>query len=530
MPEPATPPGAPPEAPPRDPLAPPQYVPMTPENDADHQLKQMISRRRKPAAPATPEAEAAKPGTAAAPAVSATLTAEPPKAPDSEPKPPAAGFNDAVAGVFGWKPTPKKKAEPKPEEPAAPEAPAEPAAAEPPAPKTIVGKKKAAPAPPAAPDITQITTAATTAAVRALQGSPKTDTAQRRPEADLAPEDLYDYEVAVKLAEINPKYKDAPKVILDHVKKSEAYAARWETANPGKVFNLKDDEHNEFYESLEKPWSDHEFRKAATKLETAEETEQIRREVGGKIKALEQDNARLELNPIIERTFIAAAGHMARQLEVHDKLKAAGDFDKFAEEDPITAEAMASALGPIQPLIEAIVQIDDPKGRFPVDEKNPAHQAWLQLLADKEAQFQGVESTDGKMFATRIAFSRMNDAQRARHWYLTPDHLVTELVQEAIATAAEKVKTEKERQKKIALSLGYVLPTDTKPASAKTAATNGAIAAEHAAALPGVQKPVSPSVGSGAKIDTKGGATPTGRAATLAAMGDVLFRAGNPVP
>lgn len=501
---------------------------MTPENDADHQLKQMISRRRKPATPeATGAAAPAAPATPAAPA------AEAPKAPDPEPKPPAAGFNDAVAGVFGWKPTatPKKKAETKeettPETKPDPKPESEPK--EPP--KSIVGKKKAAPAPPAAPDITQITTAATTAAVRALRGEPKTEAAAVRPEDSLKPEDRHDYEVAKAMAESNQKYKDAPRVVLDHVKKSEAYASRWETANPGKQFDPDDDEHNEFFDSLEKPWSDYEFRQAENELAFKPAIEKATRQSETKIKALEQDNARLELNPIVERTLISAATHMARELQVIDHPKLSkGDFAGFAEDDPITSEAMGATLGQIQPLIAAIVQIDDPKGRFPVDEKNPTHQAWLQLLTDKEAQYQGVESTDGKMFATRIAFAGMNDAQRARHWYLTPDHLVSELVQDAVAAATEKVKTEKERQKKIALSLGYVLPNDPKPAGAKTPATNGAVPADHAAALPGVQKPVSPSVGSGAKIDTKGGTTPTGRAATLSAMGDILFRAGNPVP
>ena len=248
-----------------------------------------------------------------------------------------------------------------------------------------------------------------------------------------------------------------------------------------------------------------------------------------RLKELERDNARVELGSIVQRTFEAAAGHMAKELKVVEKLKAAGDFDRFRDEDPITAEAMAGVLGPIQPLIEAIVQIDDPKGRFPIDERNPAHQAWLQLLADKEAQYAGVESHDGKMFATRISFRGMNEAQRARHWYLTPDHLVHEVVQEAVAAAADRVKTEKERQKKIAISLGYIPAPEQPAAATRTAATNGAAGTAHASAQPGVVKPVSPSVGSGAKIDSKGGTTPTGRAATLAAMGDILFRPGNAI-
>lgn len=522
MPEATTPP-APPATPPSqtpppvDPLAPPQYVPQSPEDDADHQLKQMISRRRKPAAATPVTAPDAPPAT-------------PPPAPPAPPvpaeaKPPAEGFNAAVGAVFGWKPEKKKPEAAGAAAPAPPEAPpAPPAPADPP--KTIVGKKKAAA--PAAPNITEITAAATTAAVRALQGPPKTDAPAVKPEDALKPEDRHDYEVARVMAETNPKYKDAPRVVLEHVRKSEAYASKWEADNKGKVFDPDDDEHNEFFDSLEKPWSDYEFRAAETEMVAERIAEKTTRKSETKIKALEQDNARLELTPIIHNNFVAAAGYMAEQLQVKDKL--AKGFAAFQEEDPITADAIANALGPIQPLIEAIVQIDEPRGRFPVDEKKPAHQAWLQLLADKEAQNAGVESEDGKMFATRSAFWNMNDAQRARHWYLTADHLLSAVVNDAVAAATERVKTEKEKQTRIARSLGYVLPGEVKPGAAKTVATNGDGGSHTPQPPTAVAKPVSPSVGSGAKIDTKGETSKTGRSATLAAMGDILFRPGNPVP
>lgn len=512
MPEPAAPPPAPPTI---DPLAPQQFVPMSPEDDPNHLLKQMISRR-KPAAEKIAETPPEQP------------PAPPkPKPPEPAPEPkPATGLNDLIARELGFKPT-KKKAEPKQEE-------AQPAAAaeeevkepEPEPPKTIV-KKKAAAAP-APPDITQITTAATTAAVRALRESPKPETAPLKPEDALKPEDRHEWEVAKAMAENNPKYKDAPRVVLEHIKKSEAYAARWETQNPGKVFNPDDDDHNEFFEGLEKPWPDHEFRTAEIEMAATRVAEKNNRNADTKIKALEQDNARLELTPIIERTFLAAAGHMAKQLNVYEKL-VSGTFDKLEEEDPITAGAIKTTLRPIQPLLEAIVQIDDPKGRFPIDQNNQAHQAWLQLLADKEAQYSGVESKDGKMFTSRISYERMNAAQRARHWYLTADHLASEIVEDAVKAALEYVQTEKERQKKIAISLGYLPPPDPKAITPKSAATNGSVAAEHAAAQPGVVKPASPSVGSGAKIDSKATSTPTGRAATIAAMSDILFRPGNTV-
>lgn len=529
---PATPPQAAAAPPPPDPLAPQQVRTLMPEDDPNHHMAQLISRRRvKKEAEAKVDVTKGTDGTDGTNA--APVMPEPPKA--------APGLNNLIASALKMPVGAAEKAKEAKE--AKDKAAAEKAAkaaetaaaapAEPAAPKTIVAKKKAGATAPAAPDITEITTAATTAAVRALQSSPSKPTdAVRKPEDDLKPDDLHDYEVAVKLSEINPKYKDAPRVVLDQVRRSEQYATRWETANPGKEFDPDADEHNEFFDGLEKPWSDHEFRTAEIEMAAERVAAKTTRANDTRIKALEQDNARLELTPVIERTFTTAAGHLAKQLDVYDKV-ANGSWDKFADEDPITAQAMADALGPLQPLIEAIVQIDDPKGRFPVDDKNPAHQSWLALLADKEGAYAGVEN-EGKMFATRIAYSRMNTAQRTKHWYLTPDLLVSEVVQDAVTVATERVKTEKERIKKMAASMGYTMPEHGRGTpqgeSGVTSATNGEAAGTPPprATTPTASsnepvKPVSPSVGSGAKIDTKGGAAPTGKAATLAALHNVLF-------
>lgn len=524
-----------PGTPPPDPMAPQQLRTVMPEDDPNHHMAQLLSRRRVKKAEAE---EGAAEGTKTTEGTQGAAAGETPALPAETPKKPT-GLNNLIASALKMPVGAAEKAakEKKEKAAAAEAAPAEAAAAatETPPVKTIVSKKKAA-APAPTPDLTEITTAATTAAVRALQLSPNKPTdAVRKPEADLKPVDLHDYEIAQKLAEINPKYKDAPRIVLDQVRRSEQYAARWETANPGKEFDPDADEHNEFYDGLDKPWSDHEFRTAEIEMAAERVAEKKTRASDNRLKALEQDNARLELTPVIERTFQAAAGHLARQLNVYDKV-IKGNFDKFAEEDPVTAEALTSALGPIQPLIEAIVQIDDPKGRFELDQKNPAHQTWLALLAEKEAAYAGTEH-EGKMFATRVAYANLNAAQRARHWYLTADHLVSEVVQDAVNVATERVKTEKERIKKLATAMGYTITESGKPsengAAGVTAATNHETTSEpagrsaaHNQPSQETVKPISPSVGSGAKIDTKGTAAPTGKAAVLSAVHNVLWGGG----
>lgn len=392
--------------------------------------------------------------------------------------------------------------------------------------KTIVSKKKPAPEPiDTGKLVSDAAMAATAAAVRAMQPSvQRNEPAPVKLEDSLKEDDRREYLTAKHLSETNPKFKGAEKIVLDHIKKSEDYASRWEESNPGRVFSPDDDEHDTFYEALEKPWSDREFRDAEIEIKAEQIVERKLRGSNAKFKELEQDSARIELAPTVDRAFTSAAGLLAKSVgeDVHERITKGG-FSKLEEEDPITAEVLTHTLGPLQPIIETIIQLDDPRGRFAIDPNNPLHQKWNEILLDGEARCAGRTDQSGKMFASRADFGRMNTAQREKHWYLTPDHLVSGVVDFAAKTAAQIIKTEKDRYKKIAESMGYALKSAPAAGSSKSDATK--VAQEvHAAAPPAhAAKPVSPSVGSGAPIDAKGEAPKGGRAVLMDAFSKTLF-------
>lgn len=484
------------------------------EDDPNHQMEVLLAKRktRKAAEEAkTPEKPAAKP----------------PEKAETKPLDDKPRLNDLIAKALKFTP---KKEEKKVETPAKEEAEAKSAEAKPEKeevklPKTIVTRKQAAPEP---IDTSKLVTDAINATARAMQPAAKLEVASSpRPEDALKEDDRQEYILAKYLSDTNPKFKGAEKVVLEHIKKSEDYAARWEAANPGKLFDPDDDDHNDFYNSLTKPWSDRDFRDAEIEMKAEQIVERRLKGSQAKLDKLEQDSARIELTPAVEKTFQSAAAYLARSVgeDVHEKITKHG-FSKLEEEDPITAQVLAETLGPLQPIIETIIQIDDARGRFTWDSKNPLHQKWNEILIDGEAKCTGMKDDQDRLFCTRANYAQMNSVQRQKHWYLTQDHLVAGVVDYAAKTAASIIKTEKERQKKIAESLGYV------PKSA--IAGNGAASAT---SKPGekpttekqpetVAKPVSPSVGSGAKIDDKGEKPKTGNAALMDAFTKTLFSRG----
>jgi hypothetical protein len=415
---------------------------------------------------------------------------------------------------------PKKTAEPAKAEDKKPELAKE-------TPKTVVSKRKAEPAP---PDPMRIASEAAAAAVKEAIGamSPRAGVEKTATETrvDQLPDEFrHDYEVAKHLAATNLKYKGAEQEILNEVARTEEYARRWEDQNPGKAYNPKDAEHNEFYDAQVKPWSDYEFRAAERAMEAAPIDARHSAEIDAKLKKLEEENAKHQLSQVVGQTvnFVAIALARAVDEAAHGVIMKQG-YNKLEESDPLTAEELVRTLNVLSPRIETAIQLDDPKGRIPFDPKNNAqHAQWLKFLFKKEHEFSGQRDAEGRLFATRNEFAKLPDAQREGRFYLTADHLVSEMVVDAAEEAKASIEQERERMKKMAARLGYV-PAEQKNGepSKSVASTEPKLKAPETPS-PDVSKPVSPSVGGGAKIDTQGEPKQTQVQNLLTATGNILF-------
>lgn len=491
-------------------LPPPKQI--SPDDDPNLKLQQMVSRRKE-----------AKP-------------VEPPKPEDKKqaPEEPVTGDSKKLSGLIGKAlgfredktvPDPDKKAPEKPKEPESktvkePEKPKE----EPP--KTIVKPKKPEKQPVQAQDLAAVAASAATAAVRAVMPEMKGQPAvQSKPEDVLTAGDLHEFEVAGFLGATNPKYKDAQKVILEHAKKADAYATSWEASNKGKVFDPEDDEHDEFYTALKKPWSDAEFHSAEIEMTAEKATKKISEQYDRKIADLEMESARGGLAGVVERTVAVAAVLLAKKTgnDIYDRI-AKNNFENFSEEDPITANALAEAVGQLKPLIETAIQLDDPKARFKFNPDDEIHREWNRLMLEKESQFAGVDDHSGKRFATRSDFAKMGATERSKHWYLTTEHLIESLVEDASETVKSTVEKEKERQTKIALSLGFVPREDSSKTKDKPDATKNGKAHKEEEPKPDSTKPASPASGGGAKVDDRAAGNPAGTHKLLETTASILFR------
>jgi hypothetical protein len=398
-------------------------------------------------------------------------------------------------------------------------------------PKTVVTKRK--PVPQAADPMRVAAEAAGAAAGEAVKAAmskvsgaqPKTTAAE-----DELPSDYrHDYEVAKYLAASNPKYKDAPQAILNEFARSEDYARRWEEANPGKAFDPNSEDHDEFYGSLGRPWDEHEFRNAEVDMRAEQIAEKKMGQSSAKLRELEERNARAELAPVAAQTINTVAVLLAKHANeaAHDVIVKEG-FPKLQESDPITADALVEALDRLSPRIQTAIFVDDPDQRISFDPKKNRDQAeWLRFLFDKEAQYAGQQDERGRVFASRTEYVKLPPEQQARRWYLTADHLISDMVADAVEEVKSRIEKERERGKKVAAALGYVPKESKNGKSDKEATKDDASKTTETkksdSSTPADTKPVSPSVGGGAKIDDQGNAKKTPHDDLWARTGKILF-------
>ncbi len=478
------------------------------ENETDHQIRLMIARRKPTGDPAVAKPQNPAPVPVTEPAQSAEPT------PD---------VGDLLAGALKFRPAKKAAVVEKPkdipkEEKATTEAPKE-------EPKTVVRKR----AQPVAIDPVKVATAAATAATaEAVKAFGKKEAAAPDAAQDLSEPDRLEYEVVQFMASTDPRFKGADQTFLANVKKAEKYAESWETRNPGKLFNPEDDEHNEFFGSIKQPYSPQELRRAEARMEarseTAKATAKQDEKTRDQLRNLESENARLKLAPQITSTLQQTIQHMATSLgdDVVASLRAGGP-KKLQEDDPIADGELTAAIKSVSPIVQAIVEIEFSDGQVEYNDRNPAHVAYANLLAQKEADFAGVDDGQGRTCVSRAEYQQMSPAQRNSHFFLTPQNIIAELASDEVEATKGRIESERNRVKKIAERMGYAPKAATNGSGGATVATTPKKDPPKELGSTTAIKPASPASSTGAKIDVKDPTPSTQTDVILEKVGGILF-------
>lgn len=463
------------------------------------------------------------------PAAEAIAEVKPTPAPETPPaeKPVDQEISDGIRSLLKdrlkGKPTPKEekkkeeakpKAEEKPKEEVKPEVKPE---EKPKEEKAKVKVSRKAPAPDVKTIAAEAATAATREALKAAEAATIKKPGQTKPQIEVDIERLpeeYREDIPV-LRRMEEKWPEKYKGLTDkYVKASsriEAYREKWLQDNPGQQFDPEAQEHASFIESNEVDWSDRDYARTLSSIETESALEQERKKVNEKLEEVESKLVEKELEPAIRsrqseisRGIISAidkefVGIIGDNGTVNRK-----EIDRLREIDPFRTDTLLAAVSNTSRFIDVAERIFHPSGRFKADKANPAHvDAARFLIAIEDEITAGGEDymvrQDGKVFVTRHEWAAMDANQRRRHWRLEKDDLIALKEQEQAAIAKQKIEDWDSRFQKMLSARGYKKVEGTPDAQETKGKTKEA--------APPPPKPSAPSATEGVKVDTTTGGT-----------------------
>lgn len=338
-------------------------------------------------------------------------------------------------------------------------------------------------------------------------------------ESSLIPDEQSELLVYKQMAQDNPAYKDLPRQYLTFIQRTEAYKTKWERDNPGEDFNPDDETHDQFYKANTPAFSPRDFHKAEVRMEARQ---YIREE--NERKAPERAEAAKEtLLPVIQQTKLAAAVKIVETLDPTMLATIEKDgFEKFAEEDPVAADALKMSAAKLSNFLEAAHQFDDPNGRIPYNPDDPGHREYSAYLLKKEAEFARKPMKDryddeGRLFLNRHDYIQIAPAKRGDYWYLDAPKLIELRVTEQADEAKKYVDSENKKLEKLAKARGWQTNGEIKEKPKKADETP----AKAAATTTDIK---SPEAGGGGKIDTAASAGQNNGNSFFDKSADILFR------
>lgn len=396
------------------------------------------------------------------------------------------------------------------------------AAAKPPPKKTPPKPKPAAVAPPA-PTLTADQIAEAAARGVATVMKPDAGRAAEPKAIDLLPEEERD-RVEV-LQHMETMYGDRYKGLADRytkaysesMRKLRDYAQEWEKNNPGKRFDVDDPEHEEFMEtnSVEEPWQDVHFHKAAGALGAKTITDERLKETNAKLEEINHDQRLRDAEVSAASLQIQGASTFWNGMgdDYKDVIGPNGvDAAKLAEvqkKDPEAYSIIVNTANGLKFETAELHRLFTVKGYSAMDKPPPTSDPnYANKMATYNAQRNLIDfamrmeqdvladepanqlNEFGQQFVGRMAYNKLSPDQRAHYWTFGETDLV--LMRAAhLSQNTKNVLTEREKQHRAyALSKGWITEDSTATASQPDVGkTPEQVLAEAAAAA---EKPISP--------------------------------------
>jgi hypothetical protein len=319
-----------------------------------------------------------------------------------------------------------------------------------------------------AADAETIATAAATAAVKAIQ-QPVTEADKKVASSDGPPEledlderDRHAYQVAVRMSEQNPEYKDLPNQMIDVGKRKKEYKEAWMAENKGQKFSWSDQDHADFLNQITPDFNTSDYDEARIDLRVKQVTREERERSEERIREIELRTMEGPLGEKAAEETEKSVGMLIESLAPEadwDLTTEAGRKEVF-DNEPVLGEiavAHSEYLSDVNKELVKIFDARDKSGRsmYRIDDNNPIHKWVRDTVSRWESVFAKSDpakttNDNGQTFVTRQQYLSLPESKRDDHWTILRDQTFYIVAKEIANQATLAKKKEVDKWKSVA--------------------------------------------------------------------------------
>lgn len=313
-------------------------------------------------------------------------------------------------------------------------------------------------------DLEKLVKSTVEATAKAVRAEPKEKAEKAEsPKENVPKRRQSEWAAIVKAEENGATHKGASTAAAEVFRAEDDYIHKWEQENPGKRFNAKASEHDDWYERHLPEWIEEasEAGESVTAQEAMEKKllAKIEKE---KIEPLQQKLSQAELRDKQREVESQVPQHIANSIgmainAINPELLKEGS--KIDESDPVAHDVLLRIGPEIADQTHEALMLFATEGRT-YDAKNTLHQRIISTAEEMEkdiADHSDTEKTDpqGRTFVTRSEWNEMNSAEQNKHWIVNGPLVAMKLASESAGKAKKLYEDESAKMERMAKARGW---------------------------------------------------------------------------
>lgn len=252
-----------------------------------------------------------------------------------------------------------------------------------------------------------------------------TQSSETTEEPELPEEFRADVAVFEEMSRLDPKrYGNIKKELARYAAEETKYIEKWEAEHEGQDYDPESDEHNAFYSKIQPKFEQKDFKAAEKSLLKKE----VRNELSQELKQHEVESERRReraatIEPEVKLEMFNGLGQMLTAIDPENAAlaKDSASLQTLKDKNELAYDVLGFVHDETKPVVTAAMRLF--RSVEAPDPNNPLHDYLFKLIWEAEDRISRMPlkeryDNDGRLFATQADYTKMDPADKSKHWYI----------------------------------------------------------------------------------------------------------------